>query len=85
MTFKNGVAKRTLVKTGYAGTLITKVKSGLTAGQQVILADLNTALPTNSTSSTRRLGVGGGTSRGLGGAGPGGGEAAGGGGSTSHG
>jgi len=97
MTFKNGVASRALVKTGYAGTLITQVMSGLSAGQQVVLADLSTALPTNTTSS-RRLGVGsgttgglgGGTTGGLGGAGLGGaglrgGAAAGGGGSASRG
>ncbi|MHB8186474.1 MAG: efflux RND transporter periplasmic adaptor subunit [Dermatophilaceae bacterium] len=70
MTFKDGVATRALVKTGYAGTLTTQVTSGLTAGQQVVLADLNTALPTNTTNA-RRFGVGG-AAGGPGGAGPGG-------------
>jgi HlyD family secretion protein len=70
LTFKNGVATRAMVKTGYAGTLSTQITSGLTAGQQVVLADLSTALPTNTTNS-RRFGVGGG-SGGLGGAGLGG-------------
>lgn len=68
LTLKNGVASRALVKTGYAGTLTTQVTSGLTTGQQVVLADLSTALPTNTTNS-RRFGVGGGASGGLGGAG----------------
>ncbi|HEX7535465.1 MAG TPA: biotin/lipoyl-binding protein, partial [Dermatophilaceae bacterium] len=67
LTLKNGVATRALVRTGYAGTLTTQVTSGLTAGQPVVLADLSTALPTNTTSS-RRLGVGGAAS-GLGGTG----------------
>jgi trimeric autotransporter adhesin len=71
LTLKNGVATRVLVKTGYTGTLITQVTSGLTAGQHVVLADLSTALPTNTTSS-RRFGVGGGSAGGLGGAGLGG-------------
>jgi trimeric autotransporter adhesin len=71
LTLKDGVATRALVKTGYAGTLTTQITSGLTKGQQVVLADLGTALPTNTTNS-RRFGVGGGTAGGLGGAGLGG-------------
>ena len=71
VTLKNGVATRAVVKTGYAGTLLTQVMSGLTAGQHVVLADLSTALPTNTTNS-RRLGVGGAATGGLGGAGLGG-------------
>jgi multidrug resistance efflux pump len=73
VTLKNGVSTRALVKTGYAGTLTTQITSGLSAGQQVVLADLNTALPTNTTSS-RRLGVAGGSAGGLGSAGLGGGS-----------
>jgi HlyD family secretion protein len=71
LTFKNGVTTRALVKTGYAGTLSTQITSGLTAGQQVVLADLSTALPTNTTNS-RRFGVGTGSGGGLGGGGLGG-------------
>jgi multidrug efflux pump subunit AcrA (membrane-fusion protein) len=75
LTFKEGVTTRALVKTGYVGTLSTQITSGLTAGQQVVLADLSTALPTNTTSS-RRFGVGGAPGgqggAGLGGAGLGG-------------
>jgi hypothetical protein len=51
LTLNNGVATRAVVKTGYAGTLLTQVMSGLTAGQHVALADLSTALPTNTTNS----------------------------------
>ena len=77
VTLKNGVSTRALVKTGYAGTLTTQITSGLSAGQHVVLADLNTALPTNTTSS-RRFGVAGGSAGGLGGAGFGGGSLTGG-------
>jgi len=70
LILKNSVATGALVKTGYAGTLTTQVTSGLTAGQQVVLADLSTALPTNTTNG-RRFGVGG-VPGGLGGAGIGG-------------
>jgi hypothetical protein len=71
-TLKNGVATRVRVQTGYVGTLTTQVTSGLTAGQQVVLADLNTALPTNTTNS-RRFGFGAGGTGGFSGAGRGGG------------
>jgi multidrug efflux pump subunit AcrA (membrane-fusion protein) len=71
LTFKDGVATRALVKTGYAGTLTTQITSGLAKGQLVVLADLSTALPTNTTNA-RRFGVGGGAAGGLGGAGIGG-------------
>lgn len=67
LTIKNGVATRALVKTGYVGMLSTQITSGLTSGQQVVLADLSTALPTNTTSS-RGFGVGAGSAGGLGGA-----------------
>ena len=77
VTLKNGVSTRALVKTGYAGTLTTQITSGLSAGQHVVLADLNTALPTNTTNS-RRFGVAGGSGGGLGGAGLGGGSLTGG-------
>lgn len=71
LTFKDGVATRALVKTGYAGTLTTQITSGLAKGQLVVLADLSTALPTNTTNA-RRFGVGGGAAGGLGGTGIGG-------------
>jgi trimeric autotransporter adhesin len=68
LTLKGGVATRALVRTGYAGTLTTQVTSGLSAGQQVVLADLSTALPTNTTNA-RRFGVGAGAAGGIAGAG----------------
>jgi multidrug efflux pump subunit AcrA (membrane-fusion protein) len=71
LTFKGGVATRSLVKTGYAGTLTTQITSGLSAGQQVVLADMSTALPTNTTNA-RRFGVGAGAAGGFGGTGLGG-------------
>jgi multidrug efflux pump subunit AcrA (membrane-fusion protein) len=71
LTLKGGVATRSLVRTGYAGMLTTQITSGLTRGQQVVVADLSTALPTNTT-NPRRFGVGGGVAGGLGGAGLGG-------------
>jgi multidrug efflux pump subunit AcrA (membrane-fusion protein) len=71
LTFNGGVATRALVKTGYAGPLTTQITSGLSAGQQVVLADLSTPLPTNTTNA-RRFGVGAGGAGGIGGAGLGG-------------
>jgi len=66
LTLKGGVATRALVRTGYAGTLTTQITSGLTRGQPVVMADLSTALPTNTT-NPRRFGVGGGVTGGFGG------------------
>jgi len=71
LTFKGGIATRALVKTGYAGALTTQISSGLSVGQQVVLADMSTALPTNTTNA-RRFGVGAGAAGGIGGAGLGG-------------
>jgi multidrug efflux pump subunit AcrA (membrane-fusion protein) len=71
LIFNGGVATRALVKTGYAGTLTTQITSGLSAGQQVVLADMSTALPTNTTNA-RRFGVGAGAGGGFGGTGLGG-------------
>jgi multidrug efflux pump subunit AcrA (membrane-fusion protein) len=53
LTVKNGTATRTLVRTGAVGSTRTQVLSGLTQGQQVVLADLSQALPTNSTFGNR--------------------------------
>lgn len=52
---KNGTVTRTIVKTGAVGSARTQVTSGLTAGQQVVLADISAALPTNSTATNRRF------------------------------
>ncbi len=73
-TVKAGQVTRTLVRTGAVGSTRTQVLSGLTAGQQVVIANLSEALPTTSTTTSRfgaRTGTGGLTSS-LGGAGLGG-------------
>jgi multidrug efflux pump subunit AcrA (membrane-fusion protein) len=49
----NGKAVRTLIKTGAVGPTSTQVTSGLSAGQQVALADLSAALPTTSSTTSR--------------------------------
>ena len=48
-----GKAVATRVGTGATGGLTTEVRSGLKAGQLVVLADLSRALPANSTTTTR--------------------------------
>lgn len=45
---KGGVATRALVRTGAVGATSTQVLSGLSEGQQVVIADLSEALPTNT-------------------------------------
>ena len=60
------------VQTGAVGALTTEVTSGVSPGQQVVLADLSQPLPASSTTITRRLtgGGGGGGAGGLGGGRP---------------
>ena len=69
-TVKNGKVTRTLVRTGAVGATTTQVLSGLTAGQQVVIADLSEPLPTTTTTNRfgARTGTGGLTTS-LGGAG----------------
>jgi trimeric autotransporter adhesin len=50
---KNGKAIRTVVRTGAVGATTTQVTSGLTDGQEVVLADLSAALPSTSSTSSR--------------------------------
>jgi len=45
------------VQVGAVGPDLTEIKSGLSEGQQVVIADLNAPLPSNTTT---RLGAGGG-------------------------
>ena len=69
-TIKDGKVTRTLVRTGAVGVTTTQVLSGLTAGQQVVIADLSEPLPTTTT--TNRFGArtgSGGLTTSLGGAG----------------
>jgi hypothetical protein len=57
---------------GVVGSVVTQIISGLTVGEQVVLADLSTPLPTNNTGTiVRGLTTGGGG--GFGGARTGGG------------
>ncbi|HJP74767.1 MAG TPA: HlyD family efflux transporter periplasmic adaptor subunit [Pseudonocardiaceae bacterium] len=63
----NGKPKPTRVSLGVQGAALTQITSGLKAGDEVELADLNTALPTAGTTNTRgggggvvRIGGGGG-------------------------
>lgn len=65
----NGKATVTRVGIGAVGTDRTQITSGLTAGQRVVLAQLNAPLPSSNTTNGR-FGVGG---AGLGGGGLGGG------------
>ncbi len=62
------------VQTGAVGALTTEVTSGVSPGQQVVLADLSQPLPASSTTITRRLTGGGGGGRGGGAGGLGGGR-----------
>jgi HlyD family secretion protein len=78
-----GKAVRVRVTVGATGPERTQVSSGLTVGEQVVLADMSTPLPTNTNPfAARGLTTGGG---GFGGGRAGGGAAGGGGGRTSGG
>jgi len=73
---KDGVVTETTVTVGAVGGGLAEVRSGLTEGQQVVIADVKAALPTNSSQNVRGVtGPGGGafTGGGAGGAVPGGG------------
>src|SRR6202020_3661589 len=71
-----GKLERVRVVVGAVGPVLTQVTSGLTVGEQVVLADLSTPLPTNTNPfAARSLTTGGG---GFGGARTGGGAARGG-------
>jgi HlyD family secretion protein len=58
-TLANGTTKLTRVTIGVQGSDFTQITNGLKAGDQVVLADLDTALPTAGT-TTGRGGFGGG-------------------------
>ena len=47
-----GLTKRVAVQVGVVGDTWTEIKSGLTKGQQVVLADLAEALPDSATNSS---------------------------------
>jgi hypothetical protein len=65
---KAGKLVRVRVVVGATGPVLTQVSSGLTVGEQVILADLSTPLPTNTNPfAARSLTTGGGGGGGFGG------------------
>ena len=89
-TLVNGKVTLTRVTLGVQGADLTQITNGLKAGDQVVLADLNTALPTAGTTTTRGgAGALGGATGGAGGAarfaGGGGGFTGGGGGGAARG
>lgn len=55
---KDGIATRTTVRTGAVGGGLVQVTEGLTAGQEVVIADRSEPLPTATTSSRRLTGGG---------------------------
>lgn len=70
IVLKNGVTSTRTVTLGVAAADVTEVKSGLSVGDQVVLADLNEELPSSTTATT--TGRTGGFFGGAGGAGVGG-------------
>jgi multidrug efflux pump subunit AcrA (membrane-fusion protein) len=70
---RGGKEARRTVKVGAVGATLTEITSGLTDGQQVVLADLGAAVPSSSSTLTRGggFGVGGFGGGGFGGAGGG--------------
>jgi HlyD family secretion protein len=60
---EDGKATRTRVTTGLVGPALTEIADGLDAGETVVLADLDAAMPTSSSSNTgfTRLSFGGST------------------------
>lgn len=70
-----GKLERVRVVVGAVGPVLTQVTSGLTVGEQVVLADLSTPLPTNTNPFASRslTGGGGGGFAGRGGTGTAGG------------
>ena len=67
----NGVPTTTAVTVGAIGNDLTQILSGVTAGQQVVIADLSASLPTATTTASAGV-VGGLGGAGSGGAGAGG-------------
>jgi multidrug efflux pump subunit AcrA (membrane-fusion protein) len=64
MVLSGSTTRATPVQVGAIGSDLTEIKSGLQEGQQVVIADLNAPLPSNTTT---RLGGGGGGAFGGGG------------------
>ncbi len=68
-TLKGSSTSKVAVKVGVVGSIYTQVISGLTQGQEVVLANSSIALPTTSLLTNRFGGLGGGAGRFGGGAG----------------
>jgi HlyD family secretion protein len=64
---KAGKLARKTVKVGALGAALTEIDSGLVAGDTVVLADLNTSVPSSSSNSSATFNGGGGTFPGGGG------------------
>ena len=58
MTLTNGKTSNIPVQVGAVGSALTEIKSGLTAGATVVLADLSQPLPSSNTTN-RGFGAGG--------------------------
>jgi len=69
---RNGRLTTAAVRVGAVGGGLVEIQSGLTQGDQVVIADANAALPTNQTANVRGLTGGGGAPRTGGGKGSGG-------------
>ncbi|HVW42287.1 MAG TPA: HlyD family efflux transporter periplasmic adaptor subunit [Amycolatopsis sp.] len=59
-TLSDGQTKEQRVTLGVVGASVTEIKSGLNAGEQVVLADLSQPLPTSNTSTRGLVGGAGG-------------------------
>ena len=64
-----GTHERQLVTVGAVGPVYTQIVQGLSAGQQVVLADVDEAIPTSTTTSRFARFAGAGGLGGLGGTG----------------
>ncbi|MFI5100392.1 MAG: efflux RND transporter periplasmic adaptor subunit, partial [Actinomycetes bacterium] len=64
-----GTPRRTIVTVGAVGPLYTQITRGLTAGQQVVLADVDAAIPTSTLNNRFARFAGAGGLGGLGGTG----------------
>ena len=72
LLLRNGQAVRQTVKIGVVGDVYTQITSGVTKGDEIVLADLTTAVPSSSSTTTSRFGGGLGGLTGSGGLGGGG-------------
>jgi multidrug efflux pump subunit AcrA (membrane-fusion protein) len=61
---KDGAVTQTTVTVGAVGGGLAEIRSGLSEGEQVVIADVQAALPTNNSQNVRGVtGPGGGTAR----------------------